>query len=88
MLYCSSECGSISIMQLRIIYCNTHVYTFHVCLCLLALTLMCVSKMHSLFGITFALFLLKFLAGKGYSIIISSYSISIATSTDTGGMEN
>ena len=37
MLYCSSECGSISIMQLRIIYCNTHVYTFHVCLCLLAL---------------------------------------------------
>ena len=38
MLYCSSECGSISIIQLRIIYCNTHVYTFHVCLCLLALT--------------------------------------------------
>ena len=38
MLYCSSECGSISIMQLRTIYCNTHVYTFHVCLCLLALT--------------------------------------------------
>ena len=37
MLYCSSECGSISIMQLRTIYCNTHVYTFHVCLCLLAL---------------------------------------------------
>ena len=29
MLYCSSECGSISIMraQLRTIYCNTHVYT-------------------------------------------------------------
>ena len=26
-------------MQLRIIYCNTHVYTFHVCLCLLALSL-------------------------------------------------
>ena len=26
MLYCSSECGSISIMQLRTIYCNTHVY--------------------------------------------------------------
>ena len=41
MLYCSSECGSISIMQLRIIYCNTHVYTFHVCLCLLALTFVC-----------------------------------------------
>ena len=38
MLYCSSECGSISIIQLRIIYCNTHVYTFHVCLCLLAPT--------------------------------------------------
>ena len=28
-------------MQLRIIYCNTHVYTFHVCLCLLALTFVC-----------------------------------------------
>ena len=41
MLYCSSECGSISIMQLRTIYCNTHVYTFHVCLCLLALTFVC-----------------------------------------------
>ena len=36
MLYCSSECGSISIIQLRIVCCNTHVYTFHVCLCLLA----------------------------------------------------
>ena len=32
MLHCSSECGSISIMQLRTIYCNTHVHTFHVCL--------------------------------------------------------
>ena len=41
MLYCSSECGSISIVQLRTIYCNTHVYTFHVCLCLLALTFLC-----------------------------------------------
>ena len=41
MLYCSSECGSISIMQLRTIYCNTYVYTFHVCLCLLALTFVC-----------------------------------------------
>ena len=41
MLYCSSECGSISIMQLCTIYCNTHVYTFHVCLCLLALTFVC-----------------------------------------------
>ena len=41
MLYCSSECGSISIMQVRTIYCNTHVYTFHVCLCLLALTFVC-----------------------------------------------
>ena len=42
MLYCSSECGSlISITQLRRIYCNTHVYTFHVCLCLLALTFVC-----------------------------------------------
>ena len=41
MLYCSSECGSISIMQLRTIYCNAHVYTFHVCLCLLALTFVC-----------------------------------------------
>ena len=41
MLYCSSECGSISIMQLRTIYCNTHVYTFHVCLCLLAFTFVC-----------------------------------------------
>ena len=41
MLYCSSECGSISIMQLRTICCNTHVYTFHVCLCLLALTFVC-----------------------------------------------
>ena len=41
MLYCSSECGSISIMQLRTIYCNTHVHTFHVCLCLLALTFVC-----------------------------------------------
>ena len=41
MLYCSSECGSISIIQLRTIYCNTHVYTFHVCLCLLALTFVC-----------------------------------------------
>ena len=28
-------------MQLRTIYCNTHVYTFHVCLCLLALTFVC-----------------------------------------------
>ena len=37
MLYCSSECGSISIMhaQLRTIYCNTYVSTFYVCLCLL-----------------------------------------------------
>ena len=41
MLYCSSECGSISIMQLRTIYCNTHVYTFHGCLCLLAFTFVC-----------------------------------------------
>ena len=43
MLYCSSECGSVSIMhaQLRTIYCNTYVYTFHVCLCLLALTFVC-----------------------------------------------
>ena len=43
MLYCSSECGSISIMhaQLRTIYCNTYVYTIHVCLCLLALTFVC-----------------------------------------------
>ena len=41
MLYCSSECGSISIIQLRTIYCNTHVYTFHVCLYLLALTFVC-----------------------------------------------
>ena len=41
MLYCSSECGSISIMRLRTIYCNTHVHTFHVCLCLLALTFVC-----------------------------------------------
>ena len=28
-------------MQLRTIYCNTHVYTFHGCLCLLALTFVC-----------------------------------------------
>ena len=41
MLCCSSECGSISIVQLRTIYCNTHVYTFYVCLCLLALTFVC-----------------------------------------------
>ena len=41
MLYCLSECGSISIMQLRTIYCNTHVHTFHVCLCLLKLTFVC-----------------------------------------------
>ena len=41
MLCCSSECGSISIVQLRTIYCNTHVYTFRVCLCLLALTFVC-----------------------------------------------
>ena len=27
--------------QLRTIYCNTYVYTFHVCLCLLALTFVC-----------------------------------------------
>ena len=38
MPYCSSECGSISIMQLRTIYCITYGYIFHVCLCLLALT--------------------------------------------------
>ena len=44
MLYCSSECGSISIMQLRTIYCNTHVHTFHVCLCLLGLTFVCNSN--------------------------------------------
>ena len=41
MLCCSSECGSISIVQLRTNYCNTHVYTFYVCLCLLALTFVC-----------------------------------------------
>ena len=41
MLYCSSECGSFPIMLLRTIYCNTHVCTFHVCLCLLALTFVC-----------------------------------------------
>ena len=41
MLCCSSECGSISIVQLRTIYCNTHVYTFYVCLCLLAHTFVC-----------------------------------------------
>ena len=41
MLCCSSECGSISIVQLRTIHCNTHVYTFYVCLCLLALTFVC-----------------------------------------------
>ena len=29
--------------QLRTIYCNTYVYTFHVCLCLLALTFVCYS---------------------------------------------
>ena len=28
-------------MQLRTIYRNTHVNTFHVCLCLLALTFVC-----------------------------------------------
>ena len=28
-------------MQLRTIYCNTHVHTFYVCLCLLALTFVC-----------------------------------------------
>ena len=28
-------------MQLRTTYCKTHVYTFHVCLCLLALTFVC-----------------------------------------------
>ena len=28
-------------MQLRTIYRNTHVYTFHVCLCLIALTFVC-----------------------------------------------
>ena len=27
--------------QLRTIYCNTYVHTFHVCLCLLALTFVC-----------------------------------------------
>ena len=43
MLCCSFECGSISIVQLRTIYCNTHVYTFYVCLCLLALTFVCSS---------------------------------------------
>ena len=43
MLYSSFECGSISIMHalLRTIYCNTYVYTFHVRLCLLALTFVC-----------------------------------------------
>ena len=41
MLYCSCECGSISIMQLRTVYWNTYVCTFHVCLCLLALTFVC-----------------------------------------------
>ena len=41
MLCCSSEGGSISIVQLRTIYCNTHVYTFYVCLYLLALTFVC-----------------------------------------------
>ena len=29
MLYCFSECGSISIMQLRTIYCNTYVFIIH-----------------------------------------------------------
>ena len=41
MLYCSSECASISITQLRTIYRNTHVHTFRLCLCLLALTFVC-----------------------------------------------
>ena len=44
MLYCSSECGSISITQLRAHNLLQHVctvYTFHVCLCLLALTFVC-----------------------------------------------
>ena len=41
MLYCSSECGSISIIQLRTIYCNTHVYISCVLICLLALTFVC-----------------------------------------------
>ena len=33
MLYCSSECGSISIMhaQLRTIYCNTYMYIHFMC---------------------------------------------------------
>ena len=31
MLYCSSECGSIAIMQLRTIYCNTHAYIHFMC---------------------------------------------------------
>ena len=31
-------------MQLRTIYGNTHVNTFHVCLCLLALTFVCNSS--------------------------------------------
>ena len=48
MLYCSSECGSISIMQLRTIYCNTYVHTFHVCLCLLALTFVCINSTYLL----------------------------------------
>ena len=42
MLYCSSDCGAMSIVhELRTIYCNTYVYTFHLCLCLLALTFVC-----------------------------------------------
>ena len=42
MLYCSSKCGSISIMRSYAQFiCNTYVYTFHVCLCLLALTFVC-----------------------------------------------
>ena len=44
MLYCSSECGSISIMHAQYTHNllqHVYVYTFHVGLCLLALTFVC-----------------------------------------------
>ena len=43
MLYCSSECGSISIMQLRTIYCNTHLYSYISCVLMFTCTCICLS---------------------------------------------
>ena len=77
MLYCSSECGSISIMQLRTIYCNTCTYISRVLICLLALTFVCNS--------TYLLKCLFQIYQKSIVVFIRSSKVSFKTTSCAKG---